>query len=160
MHKGKVHSWSMAILLAVVACDTSRVYEDYVDFEEAYWHVDSVQSFTFEIQDTNPEYNLFATFRNASTYPYYNLYFQYQLKDSSEEVIIEELKEIHLFDQKTGRPKGDGLGGLFDHQYLLENNYEFSRPGSYTLEFQQFMRMDTLPFLLSVGARVEKAEAR
>lgn len=148
----------LALFIGLVSCDSNRVYEDYNDFEEAFWHLDSIQTFPFEIVDTTKSYNLLATFRNASSYPFYNLYFQYTLKDSSGNVLVERLKEVELFDSKTGQPKGSGLGDLFDHSFVLEEGYTFENAGKYSLSFEQYMRRDTLPFILSVGARVEFAE--
>lgn len=146
------------LFFTLVACDSSRVYEDFNDLEEAFWHLDSAQSFSFEIADTTRSYNLLATFRNASSYPFYNLYFQYTLEDSSGLILNQQLKEVELFDPKTGEPFGSGLGDLFDHSFALEENYQFDSPGEYTLLLEQYMRRDTLPFILSVGARVEFAK--
>ena len=84
------------LFLFITSCDSSRVYEDYYDLEEAFWHLDSVHTFPFQIEDTTRAYNLKATFRNASSYPFYNLYFQYTLKDSSGNVLQQQLKEIYL----------------------------------------------------------------
>lgn len=148
----------LGLCFALISCDSSRVYEDFNDMEEAFWHLDSVQTFTFEIADTTRKYNLLGTFRNASSYPFYNLYFQYTLTDSTGEVLRQQLKEVELFDSKTGEPRGSGLGDLFDHSFVLEENYQFSNSGEYALSFEQYMRRDTLPFILSVGARVEFSE--
>jgi len=146
------------LFLFITACDSSRVYEDYNDLEEAFWHLDSVQTFSFQIEDTSQAYHLKATFRNASSYPFYNLYFQYTLTDSSGNVLRQQLKEVELFNAKTGEPYGSGLGDLFDHSFMLEEGYKFQNTGKYALSFEQYMRRDTLPFILSVGARVEFAE--
>lgn len=144
--------------LVMISCDSSRVYEDYNDMEEAFWHMDSVQNFDFTIDDTSRSYNLIATFRNASSYPFYNLYFQYTLTDSLNNVMEQQLREVNFFDPKTGEPQGSGLGDLYDHSFPLEEGYQFEQAGKYTIQLQQFMRMDTLPFVLSVGARVEFVE--
>ncbi len=145
----------LAVFVALTSCDSSRVYEDYNDLEEAFWHLDSIQTFDFEIVDTTKTYNLLGTFRNASSYPFYNLYFQYTLQDSIGNVLLQELKQVDLFDPKTGEPQGSGLGDLFDHSFLLQENYSFEKAGKYALSFEQYMRRDTLPFILSVGARIE-----
>lgn len=126
--------------------------------EEAFWHLDSIQTFNFAIKDTAASYNLIATFRNASSYPFYNLYFQYTLQDSTGDILHQELKQVDLFDPKTGEPFGSGLGDLFDHSFMLEENFEFENTGTYSLSFEQYMRRDTLPFILSIGARVEFAQ--
>lgn len=145
--------------LFILSCDTSRVYEEFNDMEDAFWHIDSIQRFPFTIENTSQTYNLLATFRNASSYPYYNIYFQYSLKDSADRVLKEELREYDFFDAKTGEPLGSGLGDLFDHLVPLEESYEFDRTGDYSIELKQYMRLDTLPFILSVGARVEISES-
>lgn len=144
--------------LVLISCDSTRVYEDFNDMEEAFWHLDSIQRFDFQIEDAAKAYNVKATFRNASSYPFYNLYFQYTLTDSLDNVIAQELKQVDLFDPKTGEPYGSGLGDLFDHSFPLEENLTFKAAGTYTLALEQYMRRDTLPFILSVGARVEFAE--
>ncbi|MEO1255055.1 MAG: gliding motility lipoprotein GldH, partial [Bacteroidota bacterium] len=69
-------------IFILFSCDSSRVYEDFNDMEEAFWHLDSIQSFSFEIADESKPYNVLSTFRNASSYPFYNLYFQYTISDS------------------------------------------------------------------------------
>ncbi len=154
------HVLMLVLLVIITACDSNRVYEDFNDMEEAFWHLDSVQTFNFEIEEIERSYNLMATFRNASSYPFYNLYFQYTLQDSTGSVIRQELKQVDLFDPKTGEPFGSGLGDLFDHSFVLEENYTFDQAGSYSLSFEQYMRRDTLPFILSVGARVEFSEPK
>lgn len=146
------------ISLLIFSCDSSRVSEDFNDMDEAFWHMDSIQVFDFEISDTIRNYNILATFRNASSYPFYNLYFQYTITDSVGEVLTQELREVELFNPKTGEPYGSGLGDLFDHSFPLKENYSFESAGNYSLQLQQFMRMDTLPFIMSVGGRVEFAE--
>lgn len=149
----------LCLVAVLAACDSNRVYEDFNDMEEAFWHLDSIQTFSFEITDTTRRYNLKATFRNASSYPFYNLYFQYTLTDSLDNVLKQQLKQVDLFDPKTGEPRGSGLGDLFDHSFMLEEGYQFDTPGEYSLSLEQYMRRDTLPFILSVGARVEFTES-
>ena len=146
------------LTLILLSCDSSKVFQDYEDLEDAFWHMDSVKKFSFEIEDTSKTYDLYATFRNTSSYPFYNIYFQYSLTDSIDSVVVQQLREADLFDPKTGQPYGSGLGDLFDHSVLVMEDYTFDSPGKYNLKLQQFMRMDTLPFILSVGAKVELVE--
>ena len=148
----------IGFIFLLAACDSSRVYEDYVDLKEAFWHADSIKSFEFDIEDTTRRYSLYATFRNASSYPFYNLYYQYSLTDSLDSLIIEELKEVEFFNPKTGEPYGSGLGDMFDHKVTLQEDFRFSKTGLHAIKLQQFMRRDTLPFIMSVGARVEFVE--
>ena len=48
-----------------------------------------------------------------------------------------------------------GLGDMWDLQQIYKTNVRFAHRGKYTVEYQQGMRMDKLPFLLDVGLRIE-----
>lgn len=148
----------MLSTLAFFSCDSSKVYEDFTDFEEAFWHQDSVAQFKFTIEDASIPYNLKAHFRNSQAYPYHNMYYQYTLKDGQDSVLAEQMKQIFLFDAKTGEPQGSGIGDLFDNTQTVLENYTFEGPGEYTAELKQYMRLDSLKFILSVGWRVEVVE--
>jgi len=146
------------ILTFFSSCDKTKVYESYTDFDEGFWHQDSVVSFSFTIEDASQPYHLKAQFRNAQTYPYHNMYYRYTLKDENDSVLSEEQIQIFLFDPKTGEPSGSGLGDLFDNSQVVLENYNFPNAGNYSVDMKQFMRLDTLPSLLSVGWRVERVE--
>jgi len=102
-------------------------------------------------------YNIYYNLRNSLSYPYYNLYLTRYLTDEKGTQIESRLDEILLMDPKTGEPRGEGLGDLFDHKVLIKNNYRFPKPGTYTIRIKQYMRQDPLPEILSVGIAVEKA---
>jgi len=151
----------VTLILSIIllsACDSTKVYENFADFDEGFWHQDSVVSFSFTIEDASQPYHLKAQFRNAQTYPYHNMYYRYTLKDANDSVLSEEQKQIFLFDPKTGEPHGSGLGDLFDNSQIVLENYTFSNSGNYSVDMKQFMRLDTLPSLLSVGWRVERVQ--
>jgi gliding motility-associated lipoprotein GldH len=64
---------------------------------------------------------------------------------------------IDLFEPKTGKPLGSGLGDIFDHRQLLLDDYKFPNSGKYTISFQQYMRVDSLTNIRSMGVRIEKS---
>lgn len=143
----------ISIYFFLTGCDQNRVMEDFKNFDGT-WHKDSTARFDFVIDDISKTYNLKAEFSSRFTYPYNNLYFNYKLllEDS---IIQEELREIILFDPKTGNPLGSGTGNLFDHEKMLQENFSFFTSGKYRIELDQFMRMDSLSDIERVGARVE-----
>lgn len=146
----------MGVVLA--ACNDNRVYEQVVDFENQEWIVSDKPSFEFEIDDIGSKYNIFSDVRNAVSYPYARFYFTYYLQDSSGVEVQRKLVGEYLFDAKTGKPSGkSGIGDLYDHRFLLLQNYQFPAKGKYRIVFEQFMRMDTLPGIVAIGVRVEKA---
>ncbi|MBX2964240.1 MAG: gliding motility lipoprotein GldH [Cyclobacteriaceae bacterium] len=149
------------LLLVIVcqACDHQRLYEKNNDFRNRSWVVSEKPAFDFDIEDTESTYNLFITIRNEADYPNANIYFTYYLSDSTGTTFEKSLKSEFLFDRKTGRPLGkSGIGYVYEHKFPILEGYTFSKPGTYTMRFEQFMRVDSLPGILSVGLRVEKAQ--
>jgi gliding motility-associated lipoprotein GldH len=146
--------------LLMVACDDQRVFEKYVDFEDRYWLVNEKPAFEFEITDPQKKYNIYANVRNSLSYSWTNLYVNYSLTDSTGTPLKKNLMNEPIFDQNSGEPFGEsGLGDIYDHQFLLMKDFQFSTPGKYKMTFEQYMRADTLQGILAVGVRVEQAEA-
>lgn len=139
------------------ACDTERVYEQYHDIPENQWFIDSVQTFTFTIEDPSISYNIYYNIRNSVSYPYYNLFVTYYLIDASGKQLSSKLQELILMDTQTGKPLGEGLGDIFDNRVISLTKFKFPQKGAYTFKIKQYMRKDPLPEVMSVGIRVEKA---
>lgn len=147
------------VLLLLVSCDTSRVFEDQRDFKDRVWAARDTTEFDFGIQDTGLPYHVYLTVRNSVDYPYSRLFVRYNLRDSIGNLIRSDLATSYLFDLKTGEPHGrSGLGDLYDHRLMLLENFQFEQPGKYRLQLVQYMRMDSLPGIVAVGARVENAK--
>jgi gliding motility-associated lipoprotein GldH len=66
------------------------------------------------------------------------------------------MDEVILFNQKTGKPYGDGLGDIFDNRIAAPKlqKYQFSRPGKYKWTLGHNMRPDPLQGMMSIGAEV------
>ncbi len=140
----------------LASCDSGAVHKELIDFDDAVWEVDDVKSFEFTIEDNSKSYSINYLLRNAVQYPFYNIYLKSWLKDSTGIELKSGMEELLLFDEKTGKPLGDGLGDLFDHRINASQykNIKFPYKGKYTFEIQQNMRPDPLEGILSVGMEV------
>ena len=145
------------LLIAIVGCeDKGTLYKAYEDIEDGQWFVEKKFDFRFEVSDTTQHYNLCYLIRNAQQYPYYNLYLDRVMRGPAGKVIFSKLDEMYLSDEVTGKPRGSGLGDLFDHKFVFQRNYRFPKPGKYTITITQSMRQNPLPFVLGVGLSVQK----
>jgi gliding motility-associated lipoprotein GldH len=151
-----IRYWVILAGLLFVSCNSNEIYLEIHDLEDGFWNKDEIHSFTFEISDSKVNYDLFAVIRNSSSYPYSNIYLKYAIFDQTGNKKKEELKSFDLFDPKTGKPLGDGLGDLFDHELLIEKGYSFQSTGEFVVEISQYMRMDELPLILSVGLKINR----
>jgi len=143
-------------LIILNSCDSNRVYEDNLDFNNAYWLADSIKSFDFDIEDAGSSYNIMLNLRNGIEYPHRNIYIHYAISDSTKTILDEELRNFQLFHPKSGYPYGSGSSNIRQHQFNLLMDYRFPHQGRYHISFEQYMRYDSLPEVYSVGVRIER----
>lgn len=152
----KRHSLILILFVFFMACDSSRVYEEYYDFNGSTWNLDSIPSFEFSIENTDPK-DLFVNLRNTVSYNYQNLYLFYQLNDENGKELESDLINIPVFDEKTGKPFGSG-NSIYEHQHKILASYRFPKNGKYVLKIAQYMREIDLKEIVSVGASIEEID--
>jgi len=151
--------YSLILLLFMMlftSCDKSRVYEKNIKIPRFEWNADNVLKFEVPIADTVASYNMYFNVRNASGYPYSNLFlfFTVRAPDGKAE---RDTVEIRLADE-TGRWLGDGLGDIWDNKVLFKRNFRFPASGTYFFEMEQAMRVNPLQYIMDAGIRIEYAE--
>lgn len=142
----------LLFIISFVACNSNRVYEEYYDFNDRTWNLDSIPSFEFSIDDTNPK-DVFVNLRNSISYDYQNLYLSYQLNNEDGQELESDLINISVFDEKTGKPFGSG-NSIYEQQHKILGNYQFPKSGNYILKIAQYMRVVDLKEIVSVGTRI------
>lgn len=148
----------VGLATVLFSCDSNRVYETNKDFD-GFWPMRDTARFVYTIEDTTQNYNVLVNVRNTLDYETARLFMNYSLHDSSGNVMRKRLLEFFLFDKKTGEPFGEsGLGDVYQHAFTVEPNMKFPYRGKYEVRLSHMMRVDSLPEVLSVGVRVEKAK--
>ena len=146
----------IGIVIFISGCSRNKIFDRIKDLPDRSWPKEQSVDFQFKIVDTHTGYNLSYNIRNSILYKYYNLYLNCTLEDTLGNILETKLSDFNLFDPKTGKPLGDGLGDLFDHQFEFLDNYHFNNPGIYQLHIKQYMRDDTLMEIMSVGLVIRK----
>lgn len=143
-------------MLGVFGCNSSALYKGYEEIPSAEWKMDDEKSFEFEIKDNSKKVSINYLVRNSVDYPFYNLYLKSILKDSTGKVLVSGMDQLILFNEKTGKPLGDGLGDLFDQRVTASKyeTFQFPYNGKYSFEIQHNMRPDPLLGLLGVGIEI------
>ena len=59
-----------------------------------------------------------------------------------------------MFEPKTGKPLGTGMGSTFDRNFDFIQSHTFEVSGHYSMKLTQFMRLDTLQDIDQIGVRV------
>jgi gliding motility-associated lipoprotein GldH len=142
------------VLISVLSssCQSDAVFDQTESLAENGWVQKKQLVFPFEIQDTVTVYDLRVAIRQSNEYPFYNLYFNCWVIQEQQGVWKKAFAEAILYDAKTGKPKGGGLGDMYSHSYTILKGLKFPRRGKYRVALEQYMRTDTLIGVVSVGA--------
>jgi gliding motility-associated lipoprotein GldH len=133
-------------------CGDTAIFDQTESLGETGWLQTKKIEIPFEIKDTLVSYALDVSIRQSNDYSFYNLYFVPQIIDSKGKVFKKALAEAILYDAKSGKAKGAGLGDMYSHSYSIFPALHFPKAGKYTLRLEQYMRTDTLTGVVSVGA--------
>lgn len=145
------------ILLAVLpACDPHRVFDEHIKIDDNKWSSERPVVLVMDIRDTVTPHNVYINLRNASHYPFSNifLFMNTTFPDGRRD---RDTLEIMLAGA-DGKWLGDGLGDIWDNRVLFKKNVAFPQAGEYRFELIQAMRLDPLPGIMDVGMRVETAD--
>lgn len=145
------------IIIAIfTACTGSSDIKEIRNFKGNEWEIAKKESFTFKVTDTLKTYNFNYLLRNSISYPYYNIYLSQSLIDPDNKIVSTSLDEIILFNEKTGKPYGDGLGDIFDNRIAAPKltKIKLKKAGTYKWIISHNMRPDPLTGIMSLGIEV------
>jgi len=158
--KTKQIQFSSALLVLCVlffsSCDNNRIFEQNQEIPESGWDKKNVVKFDVDIKDPATAAHFYVNVRNAEGYPYGNIFLFIKTVFPNGKFSNDTL-ECVLADEK-GKWLGTGVGDLYDNQIPFKRNVRFPQAGIYRFEIQQGMRPESVPLILDVGLRIEKAE--
>ena len=157
MHKPFLITMLLGLVVSLISCDSNKVYEEYIEVENAIWQKENVASFKFEAKDTSQAHNLYINVRNTGDYAYSNLYLFVTLQGPNGSLLKDTI-DCKLAD-KSGKWLGNGIGDLWDLQMPYIGGFKFAQKGEYVFSLEQAMRVENgLDGITDVGLRVETAE--
>jgi gliding motility-associated lipoprotein GldH len=109
-----------------------------------------------DITDTINPCNVYINVRNASDYPFSNLFLFLETRYPNG-AFSKDTLECVLADG-SGKWLGSGSGDIWDNQILFKKNVVFKQKGKYYFNLEQAMRLQNLPQILDIGLRVERAQ--
>ena len=131
-----------------------NVYEKHVPIPDYSWNYNFHPSFDINITDTAAHYNINVTVRHTNAYPFSNLWLLITTNHANEKPKTQRV-ELPLAD-RDGRWLGSGIDDIFEHRIPIQRNARFNKKGIYHFSFEQNMRLNPLPHIMSVGLRIEK----
>ena len=145
------------VALIASACDSTGIYDQNISTDNEAWNRKSVARFEVNITDTLSANNVYINLRNTSDYPNSNLYL-FVTTTAPNGATIKDTLECILADS-YGKWLGKGVGKIKDNQIPYKRMVKFPVSGTYTFEVEQAMRVESLPGIVNVGLRIERAQS-
>ncbi|HRP61285.1 MAG TPA: gliding motility lipoprotein GldH, partial [Vicingus sp.] len=145
------------VAFVLVSCDSNKVFDQYIEVENANWKKENVAKFSVNIDDTTNAHNLYINIRNRGDYAYSNLYLFVKIEGPDGNFSVDTVN-CTLAD-KSGKWLGKGIGDLFDYNVPYIGGFKFAKAGTYNFSLEQAMRVENgLEGISDVGLRIEKLD--
>lgn len=149
----KVHDLLLISLVLVgIGCSDDRIFEEFKEINAAKWEAKDTLSFDFGTLNITDKKSLIALRFNES-YAYSNCYVRVISYDSTMTIMENRLINIPLFDSKSGKPLGKGIGNTFTRYDTIPFAIA---PNTRKFTLLQYMRTDQLEGIESVGIKILK----
>jgi gliding motility-associated lipoprotein GldH len=149
----KILGLSLLVVL-ISSCDSNKIFEEYIEVENANWKKENIASFEFNAKDTTTAHNLYINVRNTGAYSYSNLYLFVTMQGPSGGLLKDTVNCI-LADNR-GKWLGSGVGDLWDLRIPYVGGFKFAQSGNYIVTLEQAMRAEGgLDGITDIGLRVE-----
>ena len=159
--KNNSYKLFILLILALVSCDSKRVFDEYKSIPDGFWDKENAASFNFSVTDTIIQKNLFINLRNNNSFPFSNLFLITELKFPDGHLVTDTL-EYDMAD-KTGKFLGTGFAEIKENKLFYKENIIFPNTGNYTVNLRHAMRksdevneLTTLVGITDLGFRIEK----
>lgn len=147
----------LLLLLGLISCDADKVFEEYIEVDNANWQKENIASFEFAAKDTVTAHNLYINVRNTGSYAYSNIYLFVTMQGPNGGILKDTVNCV-LADNR-GKWLGSGVGDLWDLSIPYVGGFKFAQSGDYTVTLEQAMRVDNgLEGITDIGLRVEKVK--
>jgi gliding motility-associated lipoprotein GldH len=151
----KINSLIILLFLFFLSCTPGKIFEKHIKMGNLAWNRFNTVTFDVNIKDTGPAYDIYIAIRHITDMPYpeIDVYFYFTTPGGE----TRSRKITIPVKDKDGNNLGDGLGELWDLQYLAWEEFKFDKPGICEFEVSSAMSQMDLIGILEVGLIVKKS---
>ncbi len=152
---------TLLVVTSLAACMPAPHYEKSEAIPANAWNYNFRPVFTFDIKDSNASYRPYFIIRHTQAYPYNNLWMWLYIKAPGDTVAKKARINVVL-SEPSGKWLGRGMSEIYEQRMPIElaDSINLSKPGTWSIQLEQNMRLNPLPEILHVGIRVEKTVPR
>lgn len=144
--------WVLIFGLFITACGHRTVYSEHHALPESGWTYADSLNFSVEIVDTLRLYDLIIDLVHQKDYPFQNLYTRIHTTFPDGKRLTQVLS-LELAG-KTGKWEGRCSGSRCRLSLPIQKKAYFNQSGNYAFTIEQYMRVDSLKGIQSLGLRV------
>lgn len=143
------------------ACMPSPFYQANEPIPHNAWEYNYKPTFTFDITDTTAVYRTSFIIRHTQAYPYNNIWMWMRVKTPGDSV-AKKFRVNVVLSEPSGKWLGRGMGEIYEQHMTvaMPDSVNYNKPGTYSIQLEQNMRINPLPDVLHVGVRVEKVTVK
>lgn len=145
----KILSVLFTLSLAMIACDSTQIYQNWQDIAQLQWKRDNVIENKVKIEDASKKYKISLGLRYLPEMPEKEVNVLVSIVRPNQET-EQKAYTIKLKDD-NGEHLGEVMGELADITQVVEEDFSFSEVGEYTFLIAQAMPQETLGGILEVG---------
>ena len=150
------------LLLLVISCDKTRVFDQYKSVGNA-WHKDSIVTFELPQLDSKKAFNLYVNVRDNDAYSFNNLFLIVSLEHPNHQVKVDTLE--YQMTNPDGTLLGNGFSDIKENKLFYKNKVNFTQKGIYKIHIKHATRQTgkiegvaSLSGITDVGFRIESTE--
>ena len=142
------------ILISLTGCGKSYFFSETTEIPAQTWTYANIPEFEVNVEDITVKYNLLLDITHNVDFPYQNIYIKFHATDPTGNQTVTQVPIE--FANKGGVWFGD-CGKEWCHlEGFLQKNIQFSETGKYFFKLEQYMRIEALEGIQSVGLKIEK----
>ncbi len=145
---------AVVTMLLLTACNSDAVMEEQQQIKEHKWDYADTKTFTANITDTVQHYNIYVSVRHGFNFEWRNMWVK--IETTFPDGKTYERRVNLLLAEADGVWHGECLGDNCDMLIPIQDNAFFPQTGKYTFKVSQDMRVNPLPFVKTIGMRLEK----
>lgn len=144
------------LLTFLTGCGKSYFYSEITEIPAQTWTYANVLSFEVNVEDVTAQYNLLLDITHDVDFPYQNIYLKFHaIEPTGRETVTQVPVDLA---NKGGVWFGDCDDEWCQLEGFLQKGLKFSEAGKYTFKLEQYMRIEALEGIQSVGLKIEKTK--
>ena len=143
-----------SFLVLLFGCGKSYFFSEITSIPEQTWTYANIPAYEIDIEDINAKYNLLLDITHDAYFPYQNIYIKFHATDPAGRETVTQVS-IDLAN-KGGVWFGDCDDEWCHLEGFLQKKLQFSEAGKYFFKVEQYMRVENLEGIQSIGLKVEK----